>query len=476
MINRQKTFMKISHLLLAILFFSSVYTAATATDVNLFVYDYLGENETFTKISFNLTDGEYYIVSINEEPSFIVRSALNGSVSMITDREGILDALTGYYATQGITYDNFKVNQTEVDELLSFIDSYNRTRGKEFECKTYIGIDRFECIDLETCWRACYTPICQQLKIGAGKPFLELLWAFSNSSSYIDSNLSAFNEKAASLSELNSTQQIDGLILLVDNMKDNSVMINNLDLFNPMALGFCKMVNYNLTYLTDAKIKLLTRMESILPLLNLEDETDSMHNRTTERLSLKTQLKIDRICNEHVSNNSKQALSIKARFLVLNTTKMKDKLNSLEEAGRIAGCSNMSEAQITEAEAHFLSLSQQVEEYGGKLEDVVLTKGEVGSVLAGMQGDVLLYFKAGELNSEFSEISKGIDSADLSDLSSLEARLIQLEKEAEDANNNKAAVFLTGFFTSPSVVILVVLLLLAFFLIRGKKKAIKKKS
>ena len=468
--------MKTSHLILAILFFSSCCIAATATDVNLFVYDYLGESEMFTKTPFNLTDGEYYIININGEPSFIVHSALNGSVSMIADRQGIKDALTGYYATQGITYDNFKVNQSEVDELLSLIDSYNKTREKEFECKTYIGIDRFECVDLETCWRACYTPICQQLKIGAGKPFLELLWAFSNSSSYIDSNLSTFNEKAASLSELNGSQQIDELVLLVDNMKDNSVTINNLDLFNPMALGFCKMVNYNLTYLTDAKIKLLTRKDSILPLVNLENETDGMHNRTTERLLLKTQLKIDRICSEHLSNNSKQVLSIKTRFLVLNTTKMRDKLNSLEEAGRIPGCSNMTEAQITEAEAHFLSLSEQVEEYGNKLEEAVLTKGEVGSVLAGMQGDMLLYFKAAELNSEFSEISREMDSADLSDLSSLETRLLQLKEEAEDANNNKVAVFLTGFFTSPFVLILAVLLLLAFFLIWGKKKAIKKKS
>jgi len=465
--------MKILPLLIALLILSFLSLGASVSEVNLFVSDYLGENETFTKIPFNLSDGEYYIINITE-PSFILRIPWNGSTAMITDRGEIRNALLGYYALQGVTYDSLKLNKTYSDELLSLLDSYNQTRLKEDECKRYIGIDRFECIDLDTCWRACYTPVCQQLKIGAGRPFLEFIWAFSNSSSYIDSNYSAFDEKLSSLSEFSSLEQIDELILLIDNMKNNSVGINSNDLLNPAVLGFCHLVDYNLTYLTQAEIKLLTTRDTLLPLLTLNDTAEDIYANTIARLSLKAQLKIDRLCLAFISNNSKEFSSIKANFSSLNTSGMRKKLDELKDSMELRGCNEMNESGIQAAQLHYSNLSQQVRAYGEELLEVVKVRDEVESSIAGMKGDLLLYFKTGELASKLSEVNARIDSAEFTQLPALENQLIQLRNEVEDANRNKFTVFLTGFFTSPYVVIILVLLLVAFLISRGRGKLSKK--
>ena len=459
--------MRLSFSLLAILLLLSLSLAANTTEVNLFVFDYLGENETFTKIPFNLSSGEHYIISIEDEPSFILHA--NANITMITSREGIRNALLGYYATQGTTQQDLKFNQTYIQELSSLINSYNETRLKEFECKTYIGIDRFPCVDYDTCWRACYTPICQQLKVGAGKAFLELIWAFSNMSSYIDSNISAFNERLNSFSEFTSEQQVAELTDLIDNMRNNSLAINNNDLFNPMAMGFCKVVGYNLTQLTQAKIKLLTTRDRLLPLLIIDDTTDSIYNNTMQRVSLKAQFRIDRLCSNLISNNSLDFSSIKANLSSLNTSKMKEKLYGLEEAMKLEGCNSMNEAQIQDAQLQSLNLSNQVPEYGRKLKEVVQVRNEVGSLLAGIQGDALLYFRLGEFNSRFNDLNAKIDSAELAQLPTLESQLLELSGEIESAKENKSAVFLSSILPFLAILAVAIALIVILYILTRRK-------
>jgi hypothetical protein len=461
--------MKVLYSLVAIAILCSSSLAASATDVNLFVSNYLGENETFTKTPFNLSDAQYYIINISE-PSFLLRVPSNGSITMITDKTDIRNALTAYYASQGITKEELKLNQSYVDELLSLVDAYNKTREKEFECKTYIGIDRFPCVDLDTCWRACYTPICQQIKIGAGRPFLELIWSFSNLSSYIDSNISTFKEKLASTTEFTSPGQFDELTLSIENMKNDSIAIDKSDMFNPLALGFCHSVDYNLTYLTQAEIKLLTKRDEIMPLITVDDTADRIYNNTMQRISLKSQFGIQKLCSSLLSNNSKEFSLIKANLSKLNTSGMTEKLNELEDASRLSGCSKMDEIQIRAAQMNYSSLSNQAVEYANKLEGVVKLKDEVSSSLAGMQGDILLSFNLGGLNSKLSDISARIDPAGTSQLQDLESQLLGLKTEVSDANNNKFLLFISGIITSPLFVISVVLVLVIFLITKPKKK------
>lgn len=445
--------------MLVILLLSSCCAAASATEVNFFVHDYLSESETFTKTTFNTTEGEYYIINITGTPSFILFLPSDGSIKMLVEKEEIRDALIKYYATLGLTHDNLKLNETYKNTLLSLIDEYNKTREKEYECRAYIGIDRFECIDYETCWRACYTPVCQQMKIGAGKTFLELLWDFSNLTSSIDSNLSAFNQTLSSLSELTSLGELDELITFVDNIKNSSVRINNNDLFNPMAMGFCQVVGYNLTYLTYAKINLLAYREMVAPLLTLEEAAEEIHNRTLERVSLKEQLIKERLCSSLTANNSLLLSSLRANP-VLNTSKGREKLSSLEKAGALEGCSGMGEAQLQESEQRFLNLLNETQEYAGRLQEVVSLKRDVDSILLEIRGDPLLYFQATRFSSELDEIENRIQVAELTQLPGIASRLVQLKGEMQEVATNRVVSFISGLVTSPFILLIFILFVL----------------
>lgn len=182
---------------------------------------------------------------------------------------------TSYYT---LTPEDLKINQTYIDGILSLIDSYNKSRAKEFGCKSTIGIDRFPCFDLDSCWKACYTPVCQQVKIGAGKPFLDMIQEFYNSSLNIDSNISAFTDKLNSISEFNSLGQFDELDTFIGNIENSSMEINNNKLFDPNFMGFCPVIDYNLTYLEQARMKLVDKRERIYPLLIKGNATNEKIN------------------------------------------------------------------------------------------------------------------------------------------------------------------------------------------------------
>ncbi len=192
----------------------------------------------------------------------------------------------GYTSYYTLTPEDLKINQTYIDDILSLIDSYNKSRAKEFDCKSTIGIDRFPCFDLDSCWKACYTPVCQQVKTGSGKPFLDMIQELYNLSLNIDSNISAFTDKLNSTSEFNSLGQFDELDTLIGNIENNSMGINKDQLFDTNFMGFCYPVDYNLTYLEQARMKLADKRGRIYPLLVRGNVTNEKINISSDGIVL----------------------------------------------------------------------------------------------------------------------------------------------------------------------------------------------
>jgi hypothetical protein len=268
------------------------------SQVQLYVSSYLSAGETYQITPFSLSGGEYYIVNVSNVPSLILYTPLNGSLSTLDSKQGIENALVGYYASQGV-YNDTRLDETDVQELLYLLDSYNGTRGEEFDCKTYIGLDRFPCVDLDSCWRACYTPVCQDVKLGGGDSFLDLIWAFANSSSYVDSNLSALVDAVAPGPDLNTPSKVDSLIALVDNIETNSLLMEGNGLFNESVVGFCNPLDYNLTYLDQAKV-ILDKKYMVFQLRAVDGTASEILSITNQRISLRNQI---------IESNSSQSMN-----------------------------------------------------------------------------------------------------------------------------------------------------------------------
>lgn len=437
--------------------------AVSDSELNIFIFGYLKRNETFIKTPFNLSDGQYYIVSIGE-PAMIIRATSNGSMQVIRSRSEIRNALLAYYGTQGIGGD-LKLNKSYSDELASFVDSFNKSRKSEFECKKYIGIDRFPCVNLETCWRACYTPICQQMKVGAGEPFLDLVWVFSNETSYIDSNYSGFREKVSQISEWKSQEQIDELIGFIDNMFNDSVKIGGSDLFNPMALGFCPVLDSDLSYLIQAKIRLLEEEGKVAPMLGLDYIADMVSNNTVARVGLSK----NESCSVAVSGNMLEVSHLKNEFSSLNNSGMNDRLSELGRLAKLDGCVGMNELQLRSARQNFSNFSQQTEEYGSELIAVMGKEKEVKSILASVQADAMLYFKSGEFSSRFDKLSSEIDSAKPEQLPALESQLNDLEAQMQSSSQNRYWTLLSGICLPLLVVLAVIAVVIYAVKIRKRR-------
>ena len=292
--------MKVLYLAFAFLILCTFSTGANTSKLGSYISGFLIGNETYKITTFNLSDGYYHIININNTPSLLLRTTLNGSIEIVANRDEIKNALVGYYASQGVSNDS-KMNESDFEELLYLIDSYNKTRAKEFECKTYIGIDRFPCVDLDSCWRACTTPVCRGAKNFGGPDFIKLIWEFSNSSSHIDSNMSLLRGRIVSRQDLYASGKLEELIASVDNINNDSVSIEENDLFNSSILGFCDSFQYNLTYLTHAR-DILSKRYMVLQLHVADETSDEILNTTKQRISLR---------NPPTENKSNQSAVIK---------------------------------------------------------------------------------------------------------------------------------------------------------------------
>ncbi|QLJ52418.1 MAG: hypothetical protein Sv326_0243 [Candidatus Fermentimicrarchaeum limneticum] len=275
--------MKCSHLILLLLLMSSSF-AVNTDEVNLFIKNYLAENESFTTTYFDLPNESYCIVRINNEESFILHIPPNGSIGMLATKEGIKEALLTYYSIYGVTKEKLDLNVSHADELLSLIDSYNQSRAKEFECKSYLGIDKLACTDFETCLKACSTPICRDLRTAGGERFITSLWALSNQSSRIDSDLLALAGKLGSNPRLDTPESVDGLTKLLDDLMDSSAEVKANGLFNQP--GICYPVEYGLDYLVQAK-RILLRRRLCFDFLALDENVERIFTNTMIRVSMK---------------------------------------------------------------------------------------------------------------------------------------------------------------------------------------------
>lgn len=258
------------------------------SQVKLYLSSYLTVNETYQMTAFNLPDGEYYIINLNNTPSLILYAPLNGSLSTLDSEAEIKNALVGYYASQGVTNET-ELNENDVKGLLYLIDSYNKTRGSELDCRKLIGLDRFSCVDRDTCWRACYTPVCRQMLSNGGEEFIRDIWAFSNSSSYVDSNLSALYDVVTVYPDLNTPGKVDKLITLVNTSEKDSVLMGENNIFNMSSVGFCSPLNYNLSYLDQARA-ILDKKYLVFQLRAADETGYEILGRTNQRISLRNEM------------------------------------------------------------------------------------------------------------------------------------------------------------------------------------------
>lgn len=372
--------MGFKHFLLALLLLS-LSLSADEVSVNSFVNSCLSENETFTKEAFEFNGSAHYIVSIEGGGRMIV--ADGASPRALTRNAEINSALAAYYGSRNISRAQLLPSEEELAGLEADVGAFNRSRGRELECKSYIGIDRFDCYDQESCWRACYTPVCQTMKVGSGKPFLDLILSFNRNSSAINANLSAFNRSIGWMRDgLEDLKPVDRALAAVRGMRNASNAISSNSLFDRNALGFCKPPQYNSSALIDAEVRLVRMRGRLLPLFSQGEEAAEISDGTALRLERMERGLLLSECNSFETNSSQVLELVRADLReplgFVSYPELKGEMAELESLSSL-NCSGVSRSRLTEAMASFESRSELVR---AKAEGVRAVYTETGAYLA----------------------------------------------------------------------------------------------
>ncbi len=248
-----------------------VFAGSHDAEIGLFVKYCLNESEAFSKE--RMGQSSVYTISIGKfetglgtmytvKDSFMIRvnESNYSDISIIQNPQEVEGILTDKYTAMNITFNSLYPSSFEMGEILAKVLEFNQSREpQESACKLSTGQDRFDCSDLESCLRACYSPMCSPVAQGVGWPFVRSLWHFSNNTKAMDSNVSAI---ITNIDEIETRSQ-DAEVLF-DELEEHLTAIQNASteisqspIFDSWRYSFCWPIKYNRTSIITAKV--LTR-------------------------------------------------------------------------------------------------------------------------------------------------------------------------------------------------------------------------
>ncbi|MFA5106444.1 MAG: hypothetical protein WC506_05810 [Candidatus Micrarchaeia archaeon] len=149
-----------------------------------------------------------------------------------------------------------------IDSLLAIrsnLQSYLSSKaGAEAECRRILGLDRSDlpCVDMASCAKACYTPICQPFAQGAGEPFVKSLLDLNTASKSLETEVnSAINLVDLMSSDVNNIKpgDIELLANRFSKIRELASTVNRNDILNPSAYALCAPFNYQSQLITDSE-------------------------------------------------------------------------------------------------------------------------------------------------------------------------------------------------------------------------------
>jgi len=272
----------------SLLFFASLAAciACASAAVNPVIAEYVTSGETFTKSLHEISGSDYYFVSINGTDSLIIAAEDARVISSLDEIRSLLLAELG---EKNVSVAAFMPNESERDELWGYLLAFNKSRKTEHDCEEIIGIDRFPCYDIETCWRACYTPACQTIKIGSGEFFLRHVMTMWGNKTAIDGNLTAFHDTlyALSLERPNALADFESLLADIAGIRNaaGDLEVNPIQLKE--GIGFCYPITFEYGGLINASAKIAMRRDALTPLFTIDTTASSYANQTKFRQAVR---------------------------------------------------------------------------------------------------------------------------------------------------------------------------------------------
>ncbi|VVC71975.1 Uncharacterised protein [uncultured archaeon] len=373
---------------LSSIFFLFFVSTAFADSVNSEISMFMSQGETFTKELHVISGVNYYFVKIaglNGSSDTIILRGVGDDWEIVSSAQDIRSVLYGKAVNENVSYANLP-SAAERDQiwaaLLAFNDSRKRGEGGCFEL---IGMDRFPCFDLDSCWRACYTPACQTMKLGSGAFFLNWAKAMWLNASAIDGNLSDAKVRLYAVSaddpgdwercnavlgdECNSAIEADFQAIFSDiaairlsagNNEANEIQLRE-------AIGFCYPMAYEYNGLINASAMISREFDQIKPFLDLNRTTSSIFESTARRNVVGEGKSAKGLCTAVLAEGSTMLVQVKAKanraLFVASSQEILLKVRGLESSLAGLDCEepDLELADVREFNSSFTQTAAEVE-------------------------------------------------------------------------------------------------------------------
>ncbi|MEM4389347.1 MAG: hypothetical protein QXG98_01655 [Candidatus Micrarchaeia archaeon] len=297
-----------------------IAAAAQAQGIEGFVSDFRLANETFSIVELPDAGGVYF-VGIGGQ--LVVVDGRGGSYSVVTEPKEIFPLLVAYQQHSGAKLEGAFPTKGELEDVRARVLAFNASRQpKEGKCLRESGLDKFPCYDRQSCFKACYTPLCKPLALGFGWPFVENLSKWKNATDALDANVTAFFElydPLAEAPEAPSTQDIPlarveelesalpRLIGLVRGMGAAAGAIATNPIFDEYAYSFCDPIPFDWQNLLAARRMLENFTARLRPLAELAHASYSVADEGRRRADIAFERQQARVC-ANFSARAKAAL------------------------------------------------------------------------------------------------------------------------------------------------------------------------
>jgi hypothetical protein len=421
---------------------ASALACAQDSAVNAVIAGYAEPGETFTK-SYDIIGGEgYYFVSFNGGPVSLVFANVSG-YPLVVGYEEIRAVLLQNLSEDNVSLEQQFFTPEDKDAIWAGVVAFNASRDEERECFTLIGMDRFPCTDLDTCWRACYTPACQTMKLGSGAVFLGYAQGMYVNGSDIDANISEFRGTLFALSSDDPALEAEmgGLFSGIGAMRKSAGNIESNPIQLREAVGFCYPMDYDYTGLINASALVASHIGALQPVFRLNDNASAIAARTQERLEIRERNLGQAECRAAygsatvVFDDSMQEAQ-RALSLVSYPELYRD-ANAL--AGLYSGlnCSRVqSRAEVEEFNASFSSLSSDVRAEAGTAVAQYSSASDLLSVAENLVAQVLEVSpgnpEAQSISARLQVLQVRLDNPDMAELPAI-AAMIEGNKTDADA-------------------------------------------
>jgi len=286
----------------ALAFFIAVATATANAEgypagAKLFGYQVVPPGIGFSVENF--TCGEktaYAIVSYDEPAAFFTLNKSQGEIfpgiRPITDITAIADGLNCYYIENGHN-PNITGYFSKIHSEIAVLED-DDDRG-ETGCRILLGTDMRKCVSFETCQEACYgvTSFCQPVALGAGRKFIEEIWAFENSSRALNAAYSAEKEAYSAFAKNTSKEMALAYIDAINETLAIAERAAGSPLFYDYSFCFSPDYPFYSLYLLKTRAERQYQDSSVF--YNIPNRSQEIANQTKVAIEKKTKYRLPEV-------------------------------------------------------------------------------------------------------------------------------------------------------------------------------------